>query len=173
VQQYAASPSNPPIPPLAYPQLRHPSTSAVAGVSKKDSTTVGRRSAFLPPVHLTSTPRALMEPAMPPLTVTLPRTTMAWRSWLPVLGPLMQMLDSATDAISTLFALRKAQAARMPNSATTAAEMRSSPSRRIPASAAAESPVVATRRGTGAEVRGSAQDLALPSATPTGRSLVR
>ena len=39
--------------------------------------------------------------------VPLPQTTMSWRAWLPVLGPMLQMFDAASDAVSSVFALRK------------------------------------------------------------------
>lgn len=50
---------------------------------------------------------AVTYPTATPAVATLPRTTLAWRHWLPILGPLMHAFDSAVDAFSHLFALRQ------------------------------------------------------------------
>lgn len=50
---------------------------------------------------------ALSHPDNPPAEAALPHPALPWRAFMPVLGPVMTMLDSTTDAISNLFMLRK------------------------------------------------------------------
>ena len=50
---------------------------------------------------------ALRAPARQPQPVALPTTSLPWRAWLPVIGPVMTMLDHASDAVAAFFSLRK------------------------------------------------------------------
>ena len=70
---------------------------AHAGVAKRQSA----------PVHPSPLRHAVTRPTTSPVIATLPRTTLAWRNWLPIVGPVMHMFDSALDALSHVFALRQ------------------------------------------------------------------
>lgn len=61
------------------------------------------------PTSAAALQRALAHPDPAPPTLALPSTTMPWRAYLPVIGPVMHALDAAADALAGFFTLRKPQ----------------------------------------------------------------
>jgi hypothetical protein len=76
-------------------------------VDRRHSGTAKRTKSKTSAPHLVPVSTAIANPQAQPLVAALPRTTMAWRAWFPIIGPVMHMFDSAVDALAGMFSLRK------------------------------------------------------------------
>lgn len=111
--------------------IRAPVADTSARPAKARKTAAGGAAAATrAPVTTEGLRYALRHPDHPPAEAALPQTALPWRALLPVVGPVMAMLDCTTDALSTLFTLR--QPGRVQRAAEAAQAAQAGPSGAAP-----------------------------------------